>query len=224
MGARQNSEKVQVSLKRSHVALQAINPTHGDSSYWLRSVANSAAADCQAATTLLQGCSANAPASQDRICSGIVVRPGMKNIMWSKQYAVVTRAGYLHLFDAAATIGSSRVELDALPRLCVAPCTSLSLRDCTVSLADHSPASLKVEVTAHSKLLPSTRYTLKLDNEHDVVEWTCALKDHVPKDSVWAMKQQRNEDTKNEKFLHSATLQRAACNMSRIGASHCGGC
>merc|ERR1719379_1076461 len=130
----------------------------------------------------------------------------MKNVLWSKQYAVVTRAGYLHLFDAA----SASSDTNGLPRLRSTPCTSLSLRDCTVNLTDYSPASLKVEVIAHSKLLPATRYTLKLENEDDVVEWTCALRDHVPKDSVWAVKMQRAEDMKNEKFLQNRT--------------NCGGC
>eukprot|EP00747_Dinoflagellata_sp_TGD_P181719 gnl/TRDRNA2_/TRDRNA2_35645_c0_seq1.p1 gnl/TRDRNA2_/TRDRNA2_35645_c0~~gnl/TRDRNA2_/TRDRNA2_35645_c0_seq1.p1 ORF type:complete len:448 (+),score=86.07 gnl/TRDRNA2_/TRDRNA2_35645_c0_seq1:107-1345(+) len=208
--ARRVSEKVQISQQKAHVALQAIDLAHGDSDcHWLRSMADTAAADVQVACSMLQGCSANALESGDKVCSGTVARPGVKNLLWSKQYAVVTRAGFLHLFDAA----SASSESDGLPRLRSAPCTSLSLRDCTVSLTDYSPASRQVEVVAHSKLLPATRYTLKLENEDDVVEWACALNDHVPKDSVWAMKMQRAEDMKNEKFL-----------QHRTSASHCGGC
>lgn len=194
--ARQQSDNSSAALQQAYLFVQGLDLSRGDDNPWLSNAAGECIAKVQSALDAVQRNSQNALSNSDVVIHGMVDRPGMKNLMWSKQYAVVTNAGYVHLFDQ----GAACIKEQALAHLKAMPCSSLSLRGCTVALAGHNPASLKVEVTAHSKLLPATKYTLKLGSEEEVVEWTVALKDHVPKDSVWVERIQRSEDTENSKF------------------------
>mmetsp|Transcript_48794 Transcript_48794/g.90461 ORF Transcript_48794/g.90461 Transcript_48794/m.90461 type:complete len:414 (-) Transcript_48794:56-1297(-) len=195
--ARQQSDNSSAALQQAYLFVRGFDFSRGDDNPWLSNAASESIAKVQSALDAIQENSQNALANADIVIHGMVDRPGIKNLMWSKQYAVVTTTGYVHLFDQSAAC----IKEEALPHLKAMPCSSLSLCGCTVALANHNPTSLKVEVTAHSKLLPSTKYTLKLGSEEEVVEWTVALKDHVPKDSVWAERIQRSEDTENTKFL-----------------------
>lgn len=188
----------QAALQRAQVSLEGIDCLSEEEHRWLWSAAGTAMSEVQSKMTTAQRSSSNALHSENAACNGMVDRPGPKNLLWKKQYAVVTKTGFMHLFDSSA---ATFVESDALPRLRSLPCSSLALRDCTVSVVDHCPSSLKIEVVEHSKMLPATRYTLKLEKEEDVVDWTVALKDNVPKDSVWMERVQRNEDVKNTKFI-----------------------
>lgn len=196
--ARQQSENKSIALQQACVFVRGSKLAREEDNTWLRAEANDSLARIQAALDMVQQTSVNALASKDIVCRGMVDRPGVKNMLWSKQYAVITSAGYMHLFDPSAAC--MRQE-EALPHLHALPCSSIPLRDCTVALSGHTPTSLKVEVTAHSKVFPATKYTLKLGSEEEIVEWTVALKDCIPKDSIWAERIQRTEDTKNHKFL-----------------------